>query len=107
MDINLRKFENYHILFWLVKDLCWAMEWKPLAIVMIAPTVGLAIYIAYKSFGQRFDFLHNVAICCWIIANATWMVGEFYEYETRPVAAVLFVIGIMLIGSSYLIRKRV
>ncbi|WP_219928772.1 hypothetical protein [Flavobacterium album] len=25
-----RKTENLHIVFWLIKDLCWVMLWKPL-----------------------------------------------------------------------------
>ena len=106
MDKNLRKFENYHIVLWLIKDLCWALVWKPLGIVMIIPTVGLAIYIAYKSVNDSFEFLHNVAVCCWICANATWMAGEFYDYETRNIAAVLFVMGLLLIAGSYFLRKK-
>lgn len=106
MDKNLRKFENYHIVLWLVKDLCWALVWRPLGIAMIIPTVALAIYIAYKSTKDRFEFLHNVAVCCWICANATWMAGEFYNYKTQNIAVVFFVIGLLLIANSYVFRKK-
>lgn len=104
MEINLRKFENYHIVLWLVKDLCWALVWKPLGIIMIVPTVGLAFYIAWRSLADRFEFLHNVAICFWICANAIWMVGEFYDKEWRYISVILFVCGISLIGAGYLWR---
>jgi len=110
MDLNLRKFENYHIVLWLVKDLCWAMEWKKLGIFMIIPTVFLAFYITIKSLrGDRFEFWHNVAVCFWICANATWMTGEFFGWDeqARSIAAALFVPGIVIIAFSYLQRNFV
>lgn len=107
MDEKQRKFENYHIVLWLIKDLCWAMEFKTLGITMIAPTIALAIYIAYRSFENKFEFMHNLAVCFWITANATWMTGEFFDFAdpARSAAAVCFVIGIVLILSAYLRRK--
>lgn len=107
MDDTQRKFENYHIVLWLVKDLCWAMEFKTLGVIMIAPTIALAIYIAYRSFENKFEFMHNLAVCFWITANATWMTGEFFDFAdpAKKVAAVCFVIGIILILSAY-IRKK-
>ncbi|MDL5046313.1 hypothetical protein QQ054_09730 [Oscillatoria amoena NRMC-F 0135] len=53
------------------------MEFKTLGVIMIAPTIALAIYIAYRSFENKFEFMHNLAVCFWITANATWMTGEF------------------------------
>lgn len=106
MDFNLRKFENYHIVLWLVKDLCWALVWRPLGVAMVIPTVGLAFYIAWKSFGDKFDFFHNVAICAWICANAIWMTGEFYDRETRPVAVILFCTGLAIIFYAYIHRRQ-
>ncbi len=35
-----RKIENLHIVFWLIKDMAWAMLWKPLGVFMIVPTTG-------------------------------------------------------------------
>lgn len=106
MDNKIRKFENYHIVLWLIKDLCWALEWRPLGITMITPTVGLAIYLAYKSYGNRSEFLHGLAIVLWICANAIWMVGEFYDFETKPIAAVLFVCGLAIIATSYIFKQK-
>jgi hypothetical protein len=40
-----RHFENFHIVLWLVKDLSWCMLSKHLTMIMIAPTLLLAIYI--------------------------------------------------------------
>lgn len=107
MDEKQRKFENYHIVLWLVKDLCWAMEFKTVGVIMIAPTIALAIYIAYRSFENKFEFMHNLAVCFWITANATWMTGEFFDFAdpARSVAAVCFVIGIILILFAYWHKK--
>jgi hypothetical protein len=34
---RFRKVENMHILFWLIKDLCWALNFKYMALFMIIP----------------------------------------------------------------------
>lgn len=106
MDNTINKFENFHIVLWLIKDLCWALVWRPLGLFMIAPTVGLAIYIAYKSHRNRVNFLHNLAVVLWICANAIWMVGEFYEHDTRHFAAGLFLGGLLLIAGSYIFKQK-
>ena len=89
-----RWIENGHILLWLVKDTCWAMEYKAGGIFMIFPTITVAFYILWKSRGVRSEFFHNIAVCFWILANSIWMVGEFYEGDARPIAVVLFATGL-------------
>ena len=42
-----RKTENFHILLWLIKDLCWVSGTKMMGMFMIVPTIGLAFYITY------------------------------------------------------------
>ena len=106
MDNTINKFENYHIVLWLIKDLCWALVWRPLGMAMIIPTVGLAVYIAYISYTNRVNFLHNVAIVLWISANAIWMTGEFYENDTRPIAVILFLVGLAIIAGSYIFKQK-
>jgi len=99
---DYRWIENGHILLWLIKDACWSMEWKPGGLFMILPTVSVAFYILWRSRGHRSEFYHNIAVCCWILANSVWMAGEFFEREMRPVAAALFVTGIAVISFYYL-----
>jgi hypothetical protein len=36
------------------------------------------------------------------MANSIWMIGEFFDKELRPYAAVLFSIGLMSLLSYYL-----
>jgi hypothetical protein len=47
------RFENVHILLWLIKDTCWMLEWKVLGCLMIAPTIAVAIYLAVRSAAEQ------------------------------------------------------
>jgi hypothetical protein len=99
---TFRWLENAHILLWLIKDTCWAMEWKQGAIFMIFPTVSVAFFLLWKSKKIRAELYHNLAVCFWIMANSTWMVGEFIEVDFRPYAAVLFSIGLSALAVYYM-----
>ncbi len=67
--IELRQYENYHIILWLLKDTFWVLDWRTGGMIMIVPTFLVAIYIAWRSRHSRSDLFHNMAICCWITAN--------------------------------------
>lgn len=101
-----RWIENGHIFLWLIKDTCWALEWKPGGIFMIFPTVGVALYILWKSRNIRAELYHNVAVCLWILANSMWMLGEFNDGDTRAIAATLFIIGLVLLIVYYIFFFR-
>lgn len=93
---RIRKFENFHILLWLVKDLCWVTLSKAAGLLMIGPTLALALFITWKNREDRAELMHNLAICMWICANSTWMIGEFYfDDTTRELAVVFFVAGLL------------
>jgi hypothetical protein len=97
---RIRKFENLHILLWLLKDTCWIMNWRELGMLMIAPTVATAFYISWLSRKDPKELMHNLAVCCWILANSIWMVGEFFfDDSTRNFALIFFLIGLALIGT--------
>lgn len=66
----------------------------------------LGYFIAYKSYANRVNFLHNVAIVLWISANSIWMTGEFYENDTRPIAVILFLVGLAIIATSYIFKQK-
>jgi hypothetical protein len=106
---NLRKFENFHILLWLFKDLCWVTLSRPLGIFMIIPTIGLAIYITYINKQDKAEFAHNLAVCFWIAANSVWMIGEFYfDDGLRSYAIIFFLAGLFMMLGYYipLLYKR-
>ena len=99
-----RRIENLHIVFWLIKDLCWAMLWKPLGLVMIVPTIGAAMLITWQTRHIRAELLHNIAVVFWICANAYWMIAEFFSDndELRYYAAIPFSLGIITIAYYYI-----
>lgn len=103
---QIRIIENLHILLWLIKDLCWSLEWKPGGITMIVPTVSVAMYITWRSWGNFSEFVHSLAVTCWICANSVWMCGEFFEKELRPVAAGFFALGLLILAFYYLFRFK-
>lgn len=104
---RIRKFENLHILFWLIKDTCWIQNWHIPACIMIVPTVGMAVYITWLSRSVRKELFHNLAVCGWIMANSIWMLGEFFmEDGTRPLATVFFLMGLGFIAYYYLVPTK-
>lgn len=99
-----RRIENLHIVFWLVKDLCWVMLWKPIGLIMIIPTIGAALLITWQTRAIRSELLHNLAVVFWITANAYWMLAEFYSTKDslRYYAVIPFILGIITIAYYYL-----
>ena len=75
--------------------------------LMILPTLYVAIDIAWRTRHLRADFFHNIAITLWICANAIWMTGEFFfNDKLRPIAIVFFVLGLLVISYYYLFLAR-
>lgn len=99
---NIREYENLHIALWLVKDTCWVATYRTAGMIMIIPTIVVAIHIAWRSRKQVSDLFHNIAVCMWISANGIWMTGEFFfEDGLRPYALVFFASGLITVGCYY------
>ena len=82
------------------------MEWKTLGIIMIVPTVSVALVIAFKTWRQTEEFWINAAICFWITANAFWMCCEFFNHaELKLYAGIPFALGILCTLWFYLSKK--
>ncbi len=102
---NIREYENTHIALWLIKDTCWVMSFKIAGMVMIVPTLIVAIHIAWRSRKNVGDLFHNIAVCLWIAANGTWMTGEFfYDDGLRPYAKLFFIAGLIVVAVYYIIH---
>ena len=108
--ISIKKIENVHILFWLLKDIAWCLVWKPLGILMIAPTLFIAIFITYFHRATTSDLVHNSSVVLWILANPSWMLCEFLGMEHslfgtgipgKAPAIVFFISGILLLVVYY------
>ncbi|GAB4449986.1 MAG: hypothetical protein OHK0036_07850 [Bacteroidia bacterium] len=101
---RIKFYENIHILFWLIKDLSWVMIWKPLGISMIIPTVGFAIWFCIKTIND-IEFYVYLATLFWILANALWMLLEFFQKEEyKYLSAILFILGLLSI-SFYIFKE--
>lgn len=106
-----RRLENLHILFWLLKDLSWCLVWRPLGILMIAPTLGIALVIFWRTRRVAVEGAHNLAIVFWITANSYWMTSEFVGFDTKLVlgglatgkqlALIPFGLGLLVLALHY------
>lgn len=98
---KIKKLESLHILLWLIKDSSWMLEFEWFSIIMIFPTLFVAIIIVYHSFKTKEVFL-NLSVFCWILANSIWMYNDFFnDGDYKFAAGVLFVIGILFILYYY------
>lgn len=114
IPLKFRRLENMHILFWLVKDICWCIGFKPLGVAMIFPTLAIAVYITWRNRHIVAELAHNLAVAFWITANSMWMVFEFMERDEqlKNYCIIPFAIGLVILAYYYLVylpvnRKRV
>jgi hypothetical protein len=102
---KFRALENMHVLFWLVKDICWCLAFKPLGIAMIFPTLSIAIYIMWRNRHIVSELTHNIAIALWIVANSLWMVFEFTGVDDlyKNYCLIPFALGLIVLLYYYLV----
>ena len=109
-----RKMENQHILFWLIKDISWCMIWKTLGILMVVPTLSIALLITWRTRSIKAELAHNLAIVFWISANSYWMISEFLGFDTvrvwgtvtgKHLALVPFLTGLCILLFYYIVQK--
>lgn len=81
------------------------MQFKVLGTLMAAPTLGMALYICWKTRQHPSHFIPNLAVTFWLSANITWMLGEFYDVAFTIPALFLFASGLVAIA-LYFIRYR-
>lgn len=83
------------------------LEWKTMGVGMIPPTLFMAFFIAWKTRKDP-DFYINVAVCCWILANAYWMCCEFFGFaHLKDMAGIPFVLGMVSVAFFYLRKPPV
>ena len=105
--IQFRKIENLHIFFWLIKDLCWLIEWRVLGMLMIIPTLSVSIYFTIRNRQIPAELFHNIAIAIWIMTNSAWMISEFYgvDESVKPYLWIPFIIGLILLSYYYIVYE--
>lgn len=99
--------ELVHIPLWLIKDLCWLMTWKTIGIIIAVPTVLVAIFIVWVTKNEPSKLFPNLSIAFWILANANWMVAEFFELDIRFYSIIPFVLGLMVFGLFMINNLRI
>jgi hypothetical protein len=99
----------------LFKDIGWCLGWKILGIVMIVPTLSVALVIAWRTRQFTSELAHNLAIAFWISANSYWMISEFFgfdaiivwrEFTGKHMALIPFIIGAAILLYYYLVQRR-
>ncbi|MFM7839605.1 MAG: hypothetical protein ACKO6K_08550 [Chitinophagaceae bacterium] len=103
---QFRKTENLHIVFWLLKDISWALFWKPIGLFMLIPTLLVAFLITWQTRKLKSELFHNLAIVFWICANGFWMITEFFWPDNNVLrynTAFPFSLGILCIATYYLL----
>lgn len=102
---RFRKLENLHIVLWLLKDLGWAMLWRPIGVIMLFPTLLVAALITWQTRKVKSELYHNLAILCWISANGFWMITELWNMPDsyRYYTSIPFGAGLFFILCYYLI----
>lgn len=65
---------------------------------MIIPTLTLALLITGKTRKKMPEFLPNLAITLWIVANSIWMCDEFFELGIKSLCYGPFLLGLCLVA---------
>ena len=131
--------ENVYILFWVLKDLFWCWGTGDLlgvepseALIVLCEALAISfgavailnnVLTAYIWRRDSILMLDCLSAVAWIVANFTWMCGEFFvrydgleladddqgdDYKTRVAASVFFSFGLLIqFGNvATLIRRR-
>lgn len=84
--------ESLHFPLWIIKDFAWFMGFGWISLLFAIPTILISIVlIGYTS---RIRKIENIIIACWLSANTFWMTSELFNAPTKPIAIILFVIGL-------------
>ena len=101
----IRKLENLHVGFWLLKDASWCQHWIAIGLLAAIPTLGLAGKLAWDCRHDGEELIHAIAAVLWICANIVWMTGEFFfDDSIRWAARPFFFAGIGLLSVFYIFK---
>ena len=82
------------------------MEWKLAGAMMIFPTILVSLYITRSTWKINERWI-NLAITCWIVANASWMWMEFYgNPNDKWIAGFPFLFGIIFCAVFFFRQRK-
>jgi hypothetical protein len=97
----LKKIERLHVPLWLVKDMFWMLGYGELSLLFAAPTIIISILlIMVKRGSERYV---ELMMGFWLTANTFWMAHELFKTNTKGIALVMFMYGI-IIFPMYLLK---
>jgi hypothetical protein len=90
------------------------MNFRIPGLIMIVPTLTVALVITWQTRHMRSELFHNLAVVFWITANCTWMIGEFFHideniwhgYGLRDAAIIPFSCGLLVLAYYYAVLFR-
>jgi hypothetical protein len=88
-----RLLDNMHFPLWILKDLAWMLGFGWVSLILAIPTIFISIIlILYTS---EVEQKQNVVLLFWLLANTLWMSHEMFNINTKGMAIVSFIIGII------------
>ena len=108
---QLRRMENMHILFWLLKDISWCLNFKVLGVLMKYPSTYFSVEKehAYNELQKRTDLIvYNKDLKPWMICEFTGIdetpiIGGF---DGRHLALIPFSIGLFILLYYYIFLRH-
>lgn len=82
---SVRGIENFHIYLWLLKDLCWSLDYTICGTIFGVCAMFFTIVIMYNrfTFGNTEEVLFSIPLCLWLFGNFWWMRTEFVDDQTK------------------------
>ena len=90
------------------------MNLRVAGIVMIVPTLTVALLITWQTRHMKSELYHNLAVVFWITANCLWMVGEFFHWDEniwhgmglRQFSLIPFSMGLLVLFYYYVFFNK-
>lgn len=108
-----RRYEFYHVFFWLLKDYSWCSKDKLLWIVGAISTIIIStdfIITALKNKRMTVDTCHYIAQLFWIFSNIIWAFSELFDignnhkqYNAQYIATIVLILAYVPIMLLYLV----
>ena len=87
--------ERAHIPLWIIKDMFWMLGYGELSFGFALPTIALSLILIRMKRGS--ERLMEMMMGFWLTANTMWMYHEQFHGETKGLALVMFIMGILTI----------
>jgi hypothetical protein len=84
-----------HFPLWILKDMAWMLGFGWISLILAIPTIFISIILILYTIGV--ERKQNIALLCWLLANTLWMSDEMFDVNTKGIALISFVTGIIVV----------